>query len=139
MTETRLSVRFAETDLMGIVHHSNYPVWFEMGRTDYFKTAGLSVGEIVKAGVQLPLTHLECRFFYPALYDDVLIVRTRLSKLTCARMEFTYEVVKEDGGVLLATGASGHAWTDSGLKPINVIKRFPEIFGGLKALQSEEG
>ena len=71
-----LIVRYAETDRMGIVHHSNYPVWFEAGRTEYIKQNGISYSEIEKEGILLPLLELKCRFINSSTYEDRIVVRT---------------------------------------------------------------
>ncbi len=125
--ETRFVVRYAETDQMSIVHHSNYPIWFEAGRTDYLKKAGMSNSEIEAKGVLLPLSHMECTFKSPAKYEDEIIVKTSIKKMTCARVEFVYEVVNSKDKNLLASGTTTHAWTDKLLRPLNIEKRLPEF------------
>lgn len=131
-TETRFTARYAETDQMGIVHHSNYPVWFEAGRTDFLKKAGMANSEIETRGILLPLSHMECTFKNPAKYEDEIVVKTKIRKMTCVRIEFTYEVVNSEDGGLLATGATSHAWTDKHLKPLNIEKKLPELCRMLK-------
>ncbi len=120
---------------MGIVHHSNYPVWFEAGRTDFLKKIGMSNSEIEAKGVILPLSHMECSFKSPALYEDEIVVKTRVRKMTCVRIEFEYEVVNGVNGKILAVGNTSHAWTDKSLKPLNIEKRLPELCGMLKVLR----
>ena len=131
-TETRITARYAETDQMGIVHHSIYPIWFEAGRTDYLRNAGVSNSEIEAKGIFLPLSHMECTFKSPVRYEDRIVINTRIHKLTCARLEFTYEINDYEGKVL-ATGNTSHAWTDKSLKPLNIEKKQPELFNILKA------
>lgn len=126
-TETRFIARYAETDQMGIVHHSNYPVWFEAGRTDFFKKVGMPNSKIEVLGILLPLSHMECSFKSPARYEDEIVVKTKIRKMTCARIEFDYQVVCGLDQRLLAVGGTSHAWTDKSLKPLNIEKKLPEL------------
>lgn len=119
-SETALVVRYAETDRMGIVHHSNYPVWFEAGRTDFIKKLGMSYSEMENNGYLLPLIELNCRFVSAANYEDNIIIRTSVKEVTCTRLRFHYQALKS--GILLAEGETLHVWTDVHLKPINIKK-----------------
>jgi acyl-CoA thioester hydrolase len=124
---TKITVRYADTDRMGIAHHSNYPVWFEAGRTDFIKRLGYSYSRIEREGAYLPLTDLSCSFKKPAGYEDEIEVHTRLSRLTLVRAVFSYEVYGPSGD-LLCTGETRHAWTDTGLKPMNIAKKLPAVY-----------
>ena len=93
-SKTYITVRYAETDRMGIAHHSNYPVWYEVGRTDYIKLYGISVSEMEKAGVMMPLTNLTCHYKNPALYEDKIIIRTFKPCNLRKRMPELYEKIK---------------------------------------------
>lgn len=128
VSETGIHVRYAETDRMGIAHHSNYAVWFEEGRTDFLNKLGYSYGQIEDAGILLPLTDLHCSFKRPALYEQKIIVRTKIVRATCVRVQFQYDVLDADDRRLIATGYTDHAWTDGGLRPINITKRLPEVY-----------
>ena len=77
--ETEMVVRYAETDQMGIAHHSNYPVWFEIGRTDFFKKIGFPYSQIESMGILLPLTDMKCKFTKPAKYEDTIVIKTQIS------------------------------------------------------------
>jgi len=131
-TETRIIARYAETDQMGIVHHSVYAVWFEAGRTDFLRKAGFSYGEIEKKEILLPLYELRCKFISPALYEDEIIIRTTLDKITNYRLFFSYEVISAAGGKLLATGETMLACTGKNLKPLNMAKAMPDIYEAMK-------
>ncbi|NLT15461.1 MAG: acyl-CoA thioesterase [Clostridiales bacterium] len=131
-TETRLTVRYAETDRMGIVHHSNYAVWFEAGRTDFIKQAGISYSELEARGVFLPLYEITARFKSPARYEDEIAVITSLKQLTRVRLLLSYEVVNTTTNTLLATGETLHAFTNTALKPLNVEKALPDVYALLK-------
>jgi len=127
---TKITVRYADTDMMGIAHHSNYPIWFEAGRTDFIKRLGYSYSRIEKEGAYLPLTDLSCSFKRPALYEDELAIHTKLALLTYVRVIFSYDVL-DASGTLLATGKTHHAWTNTDLKPINIAKKMPVVYEAL--------
>ena len=129
---TKLTVRYAETDQMGIVHHSNYPVWFEAGRTDFLKQAGASYSDVEARGVLLPLYEVHCRFKSPARYEDEVAVVTRIKDLTRVRLILSYEVILERDGTLLATGETLHAFTDKSLRPLNAERAVPDVYALLK-------
>ncbi|HOJ10159.1 MAG TPA: thioesterase family protein [Clostridiales bacterium] len=136
-SETRLVVRYAETDRMGIVHHSNYPIWFEAGRTDFIRKVGLPYSKIEEEGIMLPLIELKCIYKSPAKYEDIIIVKTRINKLTLSRIIFNYEVFRENENTPIAIGETIHVWTDTNLKPLNIKKHFPHIYELLiKTMQS---
>jgi len=126
--ETEFVVRYAETDQMGIVHHSNYPVWFEAGRTKFFKQLGFPYSLIEGQSILLPLTDIGCRFKKPAHYEDNIIVKTRISKLTHVRIGFYYEAFEKESNALLAEGETNHGWTDRGLKPVIISKIMPDLY-----------
>lgn len=124
---TELTVRYAETDAMGVVHHATYPVWFEIARTDYIKMLGLSYSDMEKGGVMLPVTAITVKYHLPAKYDDRLTVTARVTRLTPARVEFAYEVLRN--GELLTEGTSSHAFVSSTtFKPLNFKTTMPEFF-----------
>ncbi len=132
--ETHVEVRYAETDQMGIVHHSNYAVWFEAARTALFRQQGTSYADIEKAGAMLPLYELQCRFIAPAQYGDTVAVEARVNQMTRTRMVFDYTVRRASDGTVLATGSTAHAWTSRDLRPANAAKLIPELFQRLSAL-----
>lgn len=121
-----IEVRYAETDQMGIAHHSNYPIWFEVARTDYIKAAGISYTDVEKEGIIMPLVGLECKYRQAAFYEDCLKVHAKLTKLTPVRLEFSYQVTR--GEDLIATGMTSHGMVGKDLKPVNVKKKHPNIY-----------
>lgn len=131
-SESKIVVRYAETDKMGIVHHSVYPIWYELGRTDFIKLANLSYTEMEKMGIMLPLVSLTCNYKKPADYEDELTVRTMINKLTPARIEFYYEVYKNEE--LINTGTTVHAWVGKDLKPINLKKKYNSLYAKIEDL-----
>jgi acyl-CoA thioester hydrolase len=98
--EFLLTVRYAETDSQGIVHHANYLVWFEEGRSDYLRQRGLSYGEMEKSGFLVVVAEAEVRYRAPAYYEDVILVRTSLQRAAGKILEFTYQALRQDGTVL---------------------------------------
>ena len=131
ISETGFTVRYAETDQMGIVHHSNYPVWFEAARTDFFKKLGFPYSKIEGEGILLPLTDVKCCFKNPARYEDEIKISVKVIKFTCVRIMFAYEVYNGLDKSLLAIGETAHGWTDKNLKPLNIEKRLPGLYEGL--------
>lgn len=106
--EARLRVRYAETDQMGVVYHSNYIIWFEVGRVELLREIGYTYREMETDGVHLPVVEVRCRYKSPAQYDDAIIVRTRMLNLRGFLIQFGYEVLRESDGTLLAEGESTH-------------------------------
>jgi acyl-CoA thioester hydrolase len=119
--ETPLRVRYSETDRMGIVYHAHYIVWFEIGRTEYCRAAGLPYRAMEDAGVLILVTAVECKYRRPARYDDSLRVRTRLTELASRGLSFAYEILDGDDRIL-ADGATRHVFADREGKP----RRVPE-------------
>jgi acyl-CoA thioester hydrolase len=134
VSETKLVVRYAETDRMGIVHHSNYPVWFEAGRTDFIKKAGMPYSKIEESGFMLPLIELRSYYKGYSSYEDEITVKTRIKELSFTRVVFSYEVYKNNRTEPITTGETMHVWTTNTLKPVNIKKHSPEIFQLLHCL-----
>lgn len=139
MSQTEITVRYAETDRMGVVHHAVYPIWFEIARTDLIKNAGMSYTDMEKAGVMLPVTGISCRYRQPALYDDLLVVTARVTRLTPARIEFSYIVTKKGEKEILAEGSSSHGFVDAEtFRPLNLKKTMPELYDTMEKQAAEE-
>lgn len=111
--ETRTRVRYKETDQMGIVHHSNYFVWFEMGRTALCLEAGIAYRDIEAAGFVLVVTEAACRYRRPFQYDDEVVIRTSISEGGSRSLRFAYELRKAGSEEIHATGSTAHFWVDS--------------------------
>ncbi len=114
--------RYAETDKGGVVHHSVYPVWFEMGRTELLRANGLAYKDLEQAGVFFVIARLSIKYRKPALYDEHLKLETTCSRVTASRVEHTYRL-KRDDGLILAEGGSTLACVNSQGK----IRRIPEF------------
>jgi acyl-CoA thioester hydrolase len=110
--ESRTRVRYAETDQMGIAHHANYIVWFEIGRTDLCRATGMPYTEIERRGALLVVVEIGCRYRIPFRYDDEVVIRTIVGEAASRRMRFDYELRHATTGILHASGHSTHVWTD---------------------------
>ena len=111
-TRTSFHVRYSEIDKMGIVHHANYPKWFEIGRRDYLHKAGIPNSSINRQGFYLPLSEMECKFKSPAKYGNEIIVITGITFMSCVKVKFEYKILNNISGKPLAVGKTVHAWTD---------------------------
>ena len=114
---SRLKVRYAETDQMGVVYYANYFVWFEVGRTDWLRAAGSNYRTMEAEGYSLPVIEAQCSYRESARYDDDLEVRTVAAMMSPVRVQFTYELVRVGDGATLATGTTLHAALDRSGRP----------------------
>lgn len=99
--EISFRVRYGETDQMGIVYHGNYPQYLEMGRVEWLRSFGVSYKKMEESGIMLPVVSLGINFKKPAVYDDLITVRTILKKKPAVRIEFDYEIYNEADEVLI--------------------------------------
>ncbi len=134
LNDTEIKVRYAETDQMGIVHHSVYPIWFEAGRTDFMEKLGYPYSRLEAEGIMTPLTKLNCSFREGARYGDTVIVSVYLKKLSPVRLEIWYKVRRKSDMQLLATGETTLACTDKSMKIINLKAVNPDLY---KLLETE--
>jgi acyl-CoA thioester hydrolase len=126
--ETRLRVRYAETDKMGIVYYANYLVWFEIGRAEYCRARGFSYRDMEsRDGAFLVVAESYCRYKSPAYYDDEVLVRTHITELRKRSLRFGYEIVRVSDRQVVAEGETGHVVTDSG----GHVRSFPEGYAQL--------
>jgi acyl-CoA thioester hydrolase len=116
---------------MGVVYYANYFVWFEVGRTDLLRQAGLTYREMESSGLSLPVVEAHCGYRQPARYDDDLEIRTRGTMLSAVRIRFDYEVARTADAVVLADGHTVHASLDSGGKPHRLPGHVRDILSGL--------
>lgn len=137
---SEITVRYAETDCMGVVHHAVYPVWFEIARTDYIKNAAMSYSEMEKQGVMLPVTGISCKYRLPARYDDQLEITARITRLTPARIEFSYICRRRGCEEILTEGTSSHAFVDAKtFRPLNLKKAMPELYSKMEKEAAGDG
>jgi acyl-CoA thioester hydrolase len=115
-SRVQVTVRYAETDMMGIVYHANYLPWFEVGRTTLLKEIGVPYRRLEEEGFRLPVLEVSAKYLRPALYDDTLEIVTTLGERPLLRIRLEYEVRR--GDELLATGSSLHAFVDRQGRPV---------------------
>jgi acyl-CoA thioester hydrolase len=120
---TRIRVRYAETDKMGVVHHSNYFVWFELGRSELLRSRGWTYREMEETGVMLPVIEASCAYLQPSRYDDEVEVRARAEVLSPVRLAFDYEIVRLPEATVLARGRTVHAAISRAGKPCRLPDR----------------
>ena len=139
ISKSKVVARYAETDQMGIVHHSVYPIRFELARTDLAKQAGFPYSKMEEAGIMTPLVELHCKYRKPAHYEDELIVTATVSKLSPVKVEFSYEVFHEDDSKPICTGSTVHALVSTkDFRIVNAKKEFPEIYGILESITEKD-
>lgn len=127
--ETRLRVRYAETDQMGVVYYANYLVWMETGRVAWCKAIGFNYRDMENDdGVLLAVVEAKCRYLSPARFDDEVIVRTSLAEANQRAVRFSYEIRMEDGRVL-ATGETRHFFCNRALKRTRLPQKYHAMFG----------
>ncbi|MBY6996228.1 acyl-CoA thioesterase [Clostridium botulinum] len=126
INRTETTVRYVETDQMGVVHHSNYYPWFEMGRTEFTKAAGMKYTDIENIGVMMPLTESYCKYIKPAKYEDEIIIETSIEKLTLVKIIFSYKVIKKENNELLAKGNTTQAFVDKNTFRVMNLKQCNE-------------
>ncbi len=125
---SRVRVRYAETDQMGVVYYANYVVWFEIGRTDLLRQNGWSYREMEVDGYSLPVIDAQCAYKASAKHDDEIEVRTSGGMLSPVRVKFSYEVVRAADAVTLATGSTVHATIDRNGRPCRLPERIRTVF-----------
>ena len=133
-SQTHITVRYAETDMMGIVHHSRYYPWFEQARTDFIKETGMTYSGMEKMGIMLPLTETNCKYLYGLTYEDEIIVTCTIEKLTVARVVFIYEVFKLPEMKKMSEGRTKHGFIDRDFRPVNLKKMHPQLWEKLEKL-----
>ncbi|MCP3954863.1 MAG: acyl-CoA thioesterase [Desulfobacterales bacterium] len=110
--QTTVRVIYGDTDNMGIAYHANYFRWFEIGRSEMFRSLGLAYREIEKRGIFLPVSEVGCKFLAPIRYDDLLVIATTLDTTVRGGMKFDYRIFKDNDATVLARGFSKHACMD---------------------------
>ena len=119
--------RYQETDQMGIIHHSVYPIWYEMGRVKFCDDIGFPFQKIEALGVGLAMVHMESTFLKPAHFGSPLVMETRLTHFTRVRMTFNYEIY-DHHHEMIHSGKSHLVWVAKDLKPVNILKTQPDLY-----------
>ena len=130
-SRTQITVRYAETDMMGVVYHGNYLPWFEVGRTNLLKEFGIPYRELEQDGYFLPVLEVQAKYHRPAVYDDTVTVITSLREKPSLRITLEYEIRRDED--LLVTGKTVHAFIDREGRPVrppsSFIAKMNSLFG----------
>jgi acyl-CoA thioester hydrolase len=134
VNETKLRVRYAETDQMGVAYHSNHLIWFEVGRVELMRQMGFSYRDMERDEDRfIAVAEVTCRYRAPARYDEEVVVRTRLKHVRKSVVVFSCELLRAEGGKVLAEGETVHVVTDSKMKvaplPEKYLKAFRKALG----------
>jgi acyl-CoA thioester hydrolase len=129
VNETRIRVRYAETDQMGVVYHSNHFIWFEVGRVELLRQLGFSYKEMEREdGCFIAVADARCRYKAPVFYDDEVVVRTWLKNVREKLIHFGYEMSRVGSGELLAEGETTHIVADAQMKPRALPEKYMKVF-----------
>src|SRR5215471_13055245 len=123
--QTRLRVRYAETDQMGVVYYANYLVWMEVARVEFCKSVGFSYEEMEREdGIFLAVAEANCRYLYPARFDQEVAIETTLREAHPRMVTFGYQMLLVEGGRKLATGETKHVFCGRDLKPVRLPEKY---------------
>jgi acyl-CoA thioester hydrolase len=129
VSETRLRVRYAETDQMGVVYHSNHFIWFEVGRVELLRQMGFSYRDMESQdNCFIAVAEAKCRYRAPARYDDEVLVRTELLNVRDSVVHFGYELRRAADNLLLAEGETTHIVTDAAMKITVLPEKYLKVF-----------
>ena len=127
--ETRVRVRYVETDQMGVVYHSNYLVWFEIGRVEFIRQLGLNYKQMEEEdGCGISVVDVHARYRAPARYDDELVIETRLLAARGAVVKFGYRILRVGDGLLLCEGETMHVCVGENMKKMCLPPKYAERF-----------
>ena len=132
----RVRARYPETDRMGVVHHSHYFVWFEIGRTELLRELGMPYAALEEEHVFMPVVEAAARYRAPVRYDEEVDVETRLTEVSGVQVRFAYRLLRHPGGEPVATGFSLHAAVNEKGRPRRLPADVRERLRGL--VQPEE-
>lgn len=121
--KTQIRVIYADTDAMGVVYHTNYIKWFEVGRCELLRSIGYPYAKLEEAGLLLPVAECGCKYKLPAVYDDLLEITARIADMKGATVTLEYEIRRQSSRELLVTGFTKHAVTDPQFKPVRLRDR----------------
>jgi acyl-CoA thioester hydrolase len=129
INETRVRVRYAETDQMGVVYHSNHFIWFEVGRVELLRQLGFSYRDMEsKDGRFIAVAEAKCRYRSPVRYDEEVLVRTELLNVRDSVVHFGYELRRTEDGAVLAEGETTHIVTDADMKIATLPEKYLKVF-----------
>ncbi|WP_408997917.1 acyl-CoA thioesterase [Syntrophus buswellii] len=123
----KVRVMYADTDAMGIVYHTNYIKWFEIGRSEFLREIGVLYSRMEEEGFNLPLTEVYCQYLLPAVYDQILRIETEIAYVNRASLRFNYRILDEQGEKAFVEGYTIHACTTREKKIVRLPKHILEI------------
>ncbi|MBP7055971.1 MAG: acyl-CoA thioesterase [Candidatus Omnitrophica bacterium] len=123
--ETHIRVRYQETDNMGVVYYANYFVWFEIARSEYFRSMGISYREMENRGLFMMVVGASCAYKAPSRYDDVVKIQAWVPEVKNTSIKFGYKLFV--GDKLIATGESAHVFTDKSRRPVRIPQEIRNI------------
>jgi acyl-CoA thioester hydrolase len=129
--ETKIKVRYVETDRMGIVHHSNYYSWFEVARGEFITDTGMTYRDMEEEGIMMPVLESSCKYIQAAKYEDILIIQAWIHEINGAKAIFNYKIIREKDNKIIATGSTKHAFVNNKFKIVNIKKVKPDIWNKL--------
>ena len=130
VTETRLRVRYAETDQMGVVYYANYLIWMEVGRVELCKACGFNYRDMEQDdGIYLAVAEANCRYRFPARYDDEVIVKTWIEEAKTRIVIFHYEMRLAEGDRVLANGFTRHVFVSRQMQRVRLPEKYHPLFG----------
>ncbi|HUS06141.1 MAG TPA: thioesterase family protein [Bryobacteraceae bacterium] len=135
--ETRLRVRYAETDQMGVVYYANYLIWMELGRVELCRSIGLHYKEMEERdGIYLVVAEANCRYHFPARYDEEVAVYTAISESRPRTLRFSYQMTSAATGRKLATGSTMHVYCGRDMRPCKLPEKYRRIFETAPGIQA---
>jgi acyl-CoA thioester hydrolase len=129
-SQTRVRVRYSETDQMGVVYHANYFIWMELGRVEYCRSIGVIYRDMERDdGILLAVAEANCRYLYPARYDDEVVITTRLARSNPRMVRFEYKLTSATDDRTLATGHTAHIFLNREMRPAKLPEKYRPLFG----------
>lgn len=127
-SESRIDVRYPDTDAMGVVHHAVYPVWYEVARMDFFAAIGFPYSAMHAEGIDPPLVDLHVTYRAPAVYPGAVRIRTSIRSFAPKKLELYYETFRDGEDLPISTATTFHIWTGPDGKSLDMEKNHPDIY-----------
>jgi acyl-CoA thioester hydrolase len=136
--DAAVRVRYAETDQMGVVYHANYLIWFEVGRVELIRALGIEYKRMeIEDDCHIVVADAHCRYHLSAMYDEVLRIRTRIAESRNRLVKFSYEVIRDADGKVLANGETTHVICGSNGRPKLLPKKYHTVFSSIVVPQPD--
>jgi acyl-CoA thioester hydrolase len=136
--DATVRVRYAETDQMGVVYHANYLIWFEVGRVELMRALGLEYKRMeIEDDCRIVVADAHCRYHHSAMYDELLRIRTRIAESRNRLIKFSYEVIRDADGKVLANGETTHLICGRNGRTKMLPKKYHSVFDAVAAPQAD--